>query len=373
MRRVRLFAFAVALIVSARPSWAGELEAVRDASQRQALAAQIVQSWEAVQSRTPDKAWKNALRARIAEQFTLAELQAVPSGSLPQPSLLADGATVNRLGDSQADLVYTPVAPCRIVDTRLAGGILAPGASRDFWVTGAGFTDQGGVDGSCGVPLGPATAVMLNFVATSSAGPGHLQAWPYAGAVPVASTLNYGAVTGLAAIANGLAIPICDPAATTCTHDFTAMSSVSATHLVVDVVGYFSKSASDVISASSVLVWDFTATYAYVDCITSVYAPTVNERVVASSVSSMVGSASGTIFYAQNVYSTDGGTTWSTMSLEGQILRATTVVGYWVPLPNLSFMNLTAGSTYKFGIRYQRYEGTATMTDGRCELLVVPR
>lgn len=370
MRQVRLFVFAVALIVSAR-SWAGELEAVRDASRRQALAGQIVQSWEAVQSRAVDGPWKDALRARIAEQFTLAELQAVPSGLLPQPNPLADKTSVNRLGDSQADLVYTPIPPCRIVDTRVAGGVMSPGNSRDFAVTGTGFAFQGGVAGSCGVPFGPATAVMLNFVATSTAGPGHLQAWPYAGAVPVASILNYGAVTGLAAIANGLAIPICDPAATTCGWDFTAMSSVSATHLVVDVVGYFSKSASNVIQASSGLLTDFAATY--VDCITTAYVPPVNERVAVSSVSSMVGSVSGTVIYAQNVYSTDAGTTWLTMSLESQLIRATTLGGYWVPLPNVSYLNLTAGTSYQFGIRYVRETGTATLTDGRCELMVVPR
>jgi len=335
------------------------------------MAAQIVQSWEAVQSRAVDGAWKDALQARIAEQFTLAELQAVSSGSLPQPSPPDDGATTSRLGDSQADLVYTPVAPCRIVDTRIAGGILNAAATRDFWVTGTGFASQGGAAGFCGVPFGPATAAMLNFVATSSAGPGNLQTWPYGGAIPTASRLNYGSVAGLASIANGLAIPICDPSVSTCTRDFTVRANNSNTHVVVDVVGYFSPSASNVVQASSALATTFAA--AYIDCITAAYVPDVNERVAVSSVSPIVGSASGTVIYAQNVYSTDAGATWLTMSLEGQLMRITTVGGAWVPLPNISFMNLTAGNSYQFGIRYVRETGAATITDGRCELLVVPR
>jgi hypothetical protein len=372
MRRFCLVAVAVAVaaVVTDR-SWAGEQEALADAAQRQALAAQVVRDWEAVQTRTVDGAWKEALRARIAEQYTLAELQAVSSGSLPQPSLPDDGVATSRLGDSQADLVYTPVAPCRIVDTRVAGGILTAGSTRDFWVTGTGFGSQGGTAGFCGVPFGPATAAMLNFVATSSAGPGNLQAWPYAGTVPTASTLNYGSVTGLASIANGLAIPICDPSVSTCTRDFTVKANNSNTHVVVDVVGYFSKSASNVVQASSALLTTFAAPY--VDCITSAYDPAVDERVAVSSVSPIVGSASGTVIYAQNVYSTDGGTTWLAMSLEGQLMRITTVGGAWVPLPNISFMNLTAGNSYQFGIRYVRETGAATITDGRCELLVVPR
>lgn len=372
MRRNFVGAFAVAVAVAAAgTAWASEQEAIREAAQRQALAAQVVQSWEAVQSRAVDVAWKDGLRARLAEQFTLAELQAVSTGSLPQARPPADGATANRLGDSQADLVYTPVAPCRVVDTRIAGGILAAGSTRDFWVTGVGFGSQGGGSGDCGVPFGPATVAMLNFSAASSAGSGHLQAFAYGGAVPAAATLSFGVVPGLAAISNGIAIPICDPATSTCNRDFTVRAGAAATHVVVDVVGYFSKSASDVIQGSSALLSDFAAPY--VDCITGAYVPPVIERVAVSSVSSMVGSASGTVIYAQNVYSTDAGTTWLTMSLESQHMRATTVGGYWIPLPNVSFMNLAAGISYQFGIRYVRESGTATLTDGRCELMVVPR
>src|SRR5688572_6944909 len=61
------------------------------------------------------------------------------------------------LGDSTSDLVYNTLPqPCRIIDTRLAGGRLT--SSRDFKVAGdALFEEQGGHAGGCGIPLGPAT------------------------------------------------------------------------------------------------------------------------------------------------------------------------------------------------------------------------
>ena len=60
------------------------------------------------------------------------------------------------LGDANADLTYTPVTPCRLVDTRVVGGPIATNASRDFkvWVNvnSGGFTAQGGEATDCNVP-----------------------------------------------------------------------------------------------------------------------------------------------------------------------------------------------------------------------------
>jgi hypothetical protein len=84
---------------------------------------------------------------------------------------------------------------------------------------------------------------MLNLVATGSTGPGNLRAtaWgPGTPVMPIASVINFGAVSGLVSIANGLALPVCDPAGATCTDDLYVQTFVSNTHLVVDVVGYFS-------------------------------------------------------------------------------------------------------------------------------------
>ncbi|HEX6739657.1 MAG TPA: hypothetical protein VF310_15360, partial [Vicinamibacteria bacterium] len=139
------------------------------------------------------------------------------------------------LGDTDADLVYTPVAPCRIVDTRIGGGIIAGGTQRSFRATGSGFTGQGGSAGSCGIPVG-ATAVFINMVAVNPAGPGDFRVFPAGGSLPTASILNY--TNGLN-LANGAIVTICDPSGGACPNDFTIQADVSDAHLVADVGGFF--------------------------------------------------------------------------------------------------------------------------------------
>lgn len=145
-------------------------------------------------------------------------------------------ALPNSLGDSQADLVYTPVTPCRIIDTRLAGGAIAAGATRSFKVTGD-TTSQGGTN--CGIPSGVATSAMVNFVAVGATAPGDLRVTPFGSAMPLASILNWaGGVSGLN-LANGLAIALCSDGPTTCTSDITLQADGSSIHIVADVQGYF--------------------------------------------------------------------------------------------------------------------------------------
>ena len=152
------------------------------------------------------------------------------------------------LGDSQADLVYTPVTPCRIIDTRLAGGPLAGGTTRSFHVTGTDLSAQGGSATGCGIPAGAATAAVINFVAVNPAGPGDLRITPFGTPMPTASILNYAAVTGLN-IANGPTVAICDPAVATCTSDFTIQADGGATQVVADVQGYFRNLRTDQLPA----------------------------------------------------------------------------------------------------------------------------
>jgi hypothetical protein len=165
---------------------------------------------------------------------------AVVAGAGPARGGEAARPSPSALGGGAADLVYTPVAPCRIIDTRVAGGVLMPGLARNFFVAGDDFFPlQGGTDGGCGVPSGPATAAIINFVAVQPAGPGNLRAWAFGGTVPNASVINYASVAGLN-IANGVAVPLCDQALTACgPGDLTVRADASATHLVADVVGYF--------------------------------------------------------------------------------------------------------------------------------------
>jgi hypothetical protein len=150
-------------------------------------------------------------------------------------------------GDTTTDLVYTPVAPCRIADTRPVGGSLAPGVPRAFRVTGVGLDVQGGNSAGCDIPNGLASAVLFNFVAVNPTGPGNLRAWAYAGGAnppPNASILNYAQVPGLN-VANGIALPICDVTAGACPQDLRVQADGNGAHVVVDVVGYFHRLATE--------------------------------------------------------------------------------------------------------------------------------
>jgi hypothetical protein len=136
------------------------------------------------------------------------------------------------------DLVFTPVAPCRIIDTRSAGGPIGANTTRNFAVAGTtGFGAQGGNATGCGIPEGAAAAV-INYVAVGPAGPGDLRVTAAGTPIPTASVLNYSAVAGLN-IANGVATPLGTGAAP----HITVQADVSATDLVADVLGYYNQTS----------------------------------------------------------------------------------------------------------------------------------
>src|SRR5207237_10287816 len=92
---------------------------------------------------------------------------ALTASTAVKPGLLNTKA----LGDVTDDLVYTPVVPCRIVDTRLgAGGVFAPQTQRDWLAHSAGgFAGQGGSATNCGIAVAPA-AVMINVTLANTVG-----------------------------------------------------------------------------------------------------------------------------------------------------------------------------------------------------------
>jgi hypothetical protein len=145
-------------------------------------------------------------------------------------------------GTPASRLMFYPLTPCRVVDTRsTATPSLASGVPVAFTVNSGGPTfnygSQGGSTTGCGVPS-DAQAVFFNFVSVGAAGSGFLQAWAFGSLIPTASTLNYANVAGLN-IANGIVLPVCNPAATSCSKDLNVQANQSSTQLVVDVVGYF--------------------------------------------------------------------------------------------------------------------------------------
>jgi hypothetical protein len=150
--------------------------------------------------------------------------------------------TAQAVGDATSDLLFVPLPPCRIIDTRLGGGKIAANATRDFVVAGTtGFSAQGGNASGCGVPEGAtsplAAAVMVNIVAVDPDGKGNMAAWEYGQSAPLASSINYAAI-GMN-IANGLIVPIAGVG--TQPFDLSVKASFAGVHLVADVTGYFTR------------------------------------------------------------------------------------------------------------------------------------
>jgi hypothetical protein len=161
-----------------------------------------------------------------------------PDGSEPAEMEAVSPGPLNP-SNALVDLVFTPITPCRIINTTVSGGPITAGSTRNFVVAGTtGFVAQGGNPTGCGIPRGPAVAAVINYVAVNPAGAGDLRVTPFGTAVPLASVINYAAVPGLN-IANGVATKLCTPGVS-CSLDITIQADSSATGLVADVMGYYS-------------------------------------------------------------------------------------------------------------------------------------
>ncbi len=139
-----------------------------------------------------------------------------------------------RLGDTYGDLVYTPVQPCRVVDTRLTvAGPIAAASSRNFiGINLSSFATQGGSATDCGTLNVTATAIAINVTAVTPAGNGYTTVFPYNTTQPLAAALTYG--TG-AVVNNTVIAQIPNPLSS---FDFTVYTFAQS-HYVVDIVGYF--------------------------------------------------------------------------------------------------------------------------------------
>jgi len=112
--------------------------------------------------------------------------------------------------------LYT-VTPCRVLDSRLPAGTTPFSTTRDVNVTAS----------PCGVPA-TAQALVFNATVVPPGFLGYITMWPQVQAQPLAATLN--AYDG--AITNNMAI------VPTTTGSVSIFPS-AATHLVLDIFGYF--------------------------------------------------------------------------------------------------------------------------------------
>jgi hypothetical protein len=166
---------------------------------------------------------------RVGDDRIIEGLAAAAPGT-PARQIPAIGKALGALGE---DLVYTPIQPCRIVDTRNAGGVIGAGQTRSFKAAGIGsYAGQGGSTGNCGMQSEAPSAVALNVTAVVPVQAGYATVFPHAAARPDTASVNYaaGAVVNSAIIAR---IP--NPALNL---DFSVFTFAES-DFVVDIVGYF--------------------------------------------------------------------------------------------------------------------------------------
>ncbi|MCK7496434.1 MAG: hypothetical protein MZW92_40140 [Comamonadaceae bacterium] len=218
---------------------------------REGIVADIVSRWAEV-----TKAAKTGVLSEAQLREALAKLRAdqLFSASLAgnytallnvfvEAGALSDGRAgakpQQKVAGSGPELVYTPITPCRILDSRFGvGGSFAPGATQAFKATNPGgtFSSQGGSASNCNIPV-KARAVTLNFtVFNTGAGPAFIAAWPFGQPNPGTATLNW--TSAGAQVANSAIVPLCTGGG--CTSDFNVFAS-SSTDMVADVVGYFTE------------------------------------------------------------------------------------------------------------------------------------
>lgn len=215
-------------------------------------ASAIVRQWSGYVHRVYGVApmqWARAMRESFA-QADLANLKKAAAmrtyegmmgtllGQRTSDALAIDGlarsqgsrAEVMALGSPASDLVYTMVTPCRIVDTRNAGGRMTAGETRSFSSSGASFVAQGGAASDCAMPA-DASAVVLNIVAVTPDTDGYMTVYPYGVTRPNAASLNYHA--GRVAANEIIARQVLGQP-----QDFSVYTYAGA-DLVIDVAGYF--------------------------------------------------------------------------------------------------------------------------------------
>jgi Tol biopolymer transport system component len=123
---------------------------------------------------------------------------------------------------------FVSTTPCRLVDSRAVGGLLT-GADRTFGTLGRSPASQGGAVTGCRVPYG-AQAAVVSLSAVAPGGSGYLRVRPADNPPPTATVLNFGAGQSMT---NTAIIQVSDAG------ELTARNFDAATHLVVDITGYF--------------------------------------------------------------------------------------------------------------------------------------
>ena len=155
-----------------------------------------------------------------------------------------------QLGSLSTDLVYYPITPCRIIDTRKPGampGILAAGSTRSFVAWNSTYAGQGGVATDCNLLQSTNNAaIVLNLTTVMPDTSGFITVFPGDVTQPTTSTLNF---TAGSVIGNNATLKINQ----TGTGSAFKVFSTSNVHLIADVVGYYARPKATAIECTQVV------------------------------------------------------------------------------------------------------------------------
>jgi hypothetical protein len=166
-----------------------------------------------------------------------------PDTANPGTDPAPDKAAVSALFPAGSELQFVAVAPCRIVDTRNAGGAIVA-ASRTFDATLADYSGQGGKAGSCNLPTSGVSAVQINLGAISKFGStSNFKGWATGSAEPLASMVNY---DPSGPVANMVTMPV------NASGQFT-LKTLGSGHTFIDVAGYYVKPLYAAVSSSGAI------------------------------------------------------------------------------------------------------------------------
>jgi hypothetical protein len=196
-----------------------------------AFAQELAARWEAeALARGNDETWLERISGSLSEK---------DAGSLLSMSEAESYDEFIGL-QTTSELVFYPLTPCRIVDTRFATkwgpfGTPVPSGGTINVRTYPSLAGQGGA-ANCGVNSDSA-AVVINVTAVPvRGGQGFLTVYPFLQPQPNASLVNYNSGSTSGAIANAVSQSQCR----LCAEELRVFAS-RTTHVIIDVIGYFAR------------------------------------------------------------------------------------------------------------------------------------
>jgi hypothetical protein len=156
---------------------------------------------------------------------------------------LDDLDDLEAFGDIYEDLVYTPVNPCKIVDTRYGGGgFISAGSTRYYKVYGS-LSLQGG--STCNTPVSYPSAAHLAVTVVNPDGKGNVKVFPWGASGTTGLQINF------APIGTNLANAGTTRVYYGSSSDIGVRTQYAGAHVTIQVLGYYTRPEATQLQAYS--------------------------------------------------------------------------------------------------------------------------